>query len=146
MVSAIRDLRNKNQLKPKEELQLLVRKSDKTDQLLSTAGAKTLIQRLSYLTDIQLTDSEDQGHAFLVGTEQFFLLFEKSIDVEAEKSKIQDEISRLEGFLKGIDKKLGNQRFVDNAPAKVVEMEKKKKSDSLAKIQVLQENLSKLDA
>ena len=60
--------------------------------------------------------------------------------------KIEEEIQRLEGFLKGIDKKLSNQRFVENAPTKVVEMEKKKKTDSLAKIQVLKENLSKLDA
>ena len=144
LVSAIRDLRNKNQLKPKEELKLLARQSDQTEQLFSNAGAKTLIQRLSFLSEITITQSEDQGHAFLVGTEQFFLVFEKTIDIEAEKVKIQDEINRLEGFLKGIDKKLSNTRFVDNAPAKVVEMEKKKRSDSLSKIQVLKENLSKL--
>ncbi len=146
LVSSIRDLRNKNQLKPKEPLKLLVRKSKKTKRLLSTAGAMTLIQRIAFLSDIHMTDTEDDGHAFLVGTEQFFLVFEKSIDAAAEKMKIEEEIQRLEGFLKGIDKKLSNQRFVENAPTKVVEMEKKKKTDSLAKIQVLKENLSKLDA
>ena len=124
----------------------MVRKSKKTKRLLSTAGAMTLIQRIAFLSDIQMTDTEDDGHAFLVGTEQFFLVFEKSIDAAAEKMKIEEEIQRLEGFLKGIDKKLSNQRFVENVPTKVVEMEKKKKTDSLAKIQVLKENLSKLDA
>ena len=98
MVSAIRDLRNKNQLKPKEELQLLVRKSDKTVQLLSTSGSKTLIQRLSFLSEVKLTESEDQGHAFLLGTEQFFLMFEKSIDVEAEKSKFKMKLIALQAF------------------------------------------------
>ena len=61
-------------------------------------------------------------------------MLEGLVDMAAEAEKAKAEIARLEGFLKGIEKKLSNEKFVANAPAAVVEMEKKKKADAETKI------------
>ena len=66
------------------------------------------------------------------------------IDVAAEIEKIEAELTRLEGFLKGIEKKLGNERFVSNAPEAVVALERKKQSDAQSKIATLRETLAGL--
>ena len=69
---------------------------------------------------------------------------EGAIDVEKEKEEIQKELDYTKGFLKSVKKKLENERFVSNAPAQVVEMEKKKQSDAEAKIKTLEESLKNL--
>ena len=63
------------------------------------------------------------------------------IDKDAEIKKIESEIKRLENFLTGVEKKLSNERFVSNAPAQVVELERKKQSDATTKLASLRENL-----
>jgi valyl-tRNA synthetase len=81
---------------------------------------------------------------FVVGTTSFFVPFGAAVDVEAEKAKIQKEVEHLNGFLKGVRGKLSNERFVQNAPENVVAMERKKESDALAKLAVLQSKLAEL--
>ncbi|MDE5727614.1 MAG: hypothetical protein K2H94_05770, partial [Duncaniella sp.] len=66
------------------------------------------------------------------------------IDVEAEKAKIAKDIAYYEGFLKSVEKKLSNERFVSNAPAAVVEAERKKLADATTKLEVLRSTLSAL--
>ena len=66
------------------------------------------------------------------------------IDAEAEIAKAEAEIKRLEGFLQGILKKLSNERFVANAPAQVVELERKKQADAESKIAALKESVKAL--
>ncbi len=68
-----------------------------------------------------------------------------AIDVEAEKKKIQEELDYTEGFLKSVDKKLSNERFVNNAPESVVAIEKTKKADAEAKIEALKASLKSLN-
>ena len=80
----------------------------------------------------------------MAGTVQFFVPLQGMIDVDAERSKIEAEITRYEGFLKGVNAKLGNERFVANAPAAVVENERKKQSDATQKLAGLRERLAKL--
>ena len=80
----------------------------------------------------------------MVGTTEFALRMGDLIDVEAEIAKIKAEITRLEGFLKGVNAKLSNERFVANAPAAVVEIERKKQSDATQKIATLNETLQSL--
>ncbi len=64
-----------------------------------------------------------------------------SVDVEAEQAKMKEELAYLEGFLKSVDAKLSNERFVQNAPAAVLEGERKKQSDALSKIAAIKEQL-----
>ena len=66
------------------------------------------------------------------------------VDTEAEIAKMEAEVKRLQGFLMGVQKKLSNERFVANAPAQVVELEKKKQADAETKIAALTESIAAL--
>ena len=76
--------------------------------------------------------------------DRFFIPLEGKIDVGAEREKLEEELRYAEGFLKSVEKKLNNERFVNNAPEQVVAMEKKKVADASEKIAVLKEGLAKL--
>ena len=79
----------------------------------------------------------------LMGVE-FFVPFGDSIDVEAERQKIEQELDYSRGFLTSVQKKLSNERFVNSAPKNIVDMERKKESDALTKIALLEEKLNTL--
>ena len=79
-----------------------------------------------------------------VATDQVFVKLNIQIDVEAEKEKINSEISYLEGFLKSVEAKLSNEKFVANAKPELVEKERQKQADALAKIDVLKGSLAGL--
>lgn len=146
LVGAVRDTRNKNQLKPKEVLQLLVKDTAAAHTFLQEAGMKAAIERIAFVNDIDYTTEEQhEGANFIAGTEQYYLLFQKTVDVAAEREALESELKRLEGFVKGIEKKLSNERFVSNAPAQVIENERKKMADNKAKIELIQNNLSNLN-
>lgn len=80
----------------------------------------------------------------MVGTTEFNVPLLASIDVEAEKEKILKDINYYEGFKKSVEKKLSNERFVSNAPAAVVEAERKKLADSETKLAALRATLEAL--
>lgn len=146
LVGAVRDARNKNQLPPKEALKLLVKDSETAQKFLAEPGLKDAIVKIAFLESLEFTNEEDHsGAAIIAGTEQYYLLFEKKIDVVAERKKIEDDLKRKRGFVMGIEKKLGNERFVSNAPAVVIDRERKKLADGLATIQLLEESLAKLN-
>ena len=82
--------------------------------------------------------------SFLVGTTEYAVPLGNNIDVEAELKKQEEELKYLRGFLKSVIAKLSNERFVNNAPAQVVEMERKKQSDAESKIKSLEESIAAL--
>ena len=84
------------------------------------------------------------SNGFIVNGVQFYVPFGDTVDVEAERKKLEQELDYSRGFLKSVQKKLDNERFVNSAPEKVVEIEKKKQSDTLLKISLLEEKLSNL--
>ena len=146
LVGNIRDARNKNQLSFKEPLDLLVKETDASKKFLEEAGLKEAIVRIAYLKGFDYTNEEEhEGAAFIAGTEQYYLLFKKQIDVAAVRAELQAELKQKKGFVMGIEKKLSNERFVNNAPAAVVEKERKKLADGKAKIQLLEDSLAKLN-
>jgi len=145
VVKNIREQRAKNQLPIKEELELLLRKSTTADQLLALEGWAEAVSKLGFLKRFELVQEEVEASSFLVGPDQYYLLFDKKIDLAAEKERLKKELSYSQGFIKGIMKKLGNERFVNNAPAQVVELERKKLADHEAKVQLLEEELKKLN-
>lgn len=144
LVGAVRDGRNKNQLKPKETLDLLVKDSAAARQFLEESGMKEAIESIAYVRIGFTTKDEHSGINFIAGTEQYYLVFEKKVDTAAERKEIEGELKRLKGFIFGIEKKLSNEKFVSNAPAKVIEKERKKLADNHAKIELLEINLQKL--
>ena len=94
----------------------------------------------------EVTEKDASAQTFLVGTTEYAVPLGNLIDADAEIKKAKAEIERLTGFMTGIRKKLGNERFVQNAPAQVVEMERKKLADAESKIAALQESIRSLGA
>ncbi|MEN8788973.1 MAG: valine--tRNA ligase, partial [Flavobacteriaceae bacterium] len=82
---------------------------------------------------------------FRVRSNEYFIPLEGKLDTEVEIKKIKEELQYTRGFLASVEKKLSNERFVNNAPEKVVAMEQKKASDALAKIETLEKSLANLE-
>lgn len=138
IISRIRNFRSEKGLSPKESLTLIVKSSDILENIAT-------IKKLANISQIknQLNENEP-SYTFLVGKLEFAIPFTQTIDTEAEKAKILEDIAYLEGFLKSVNAKLSNEKFVNGAPQKVVEMERKKQSDTLEKLTILKESLKKL--
>ena len=91
-----------------------------------------------------VTDKISNAYSFMVGSNEFFIPFGDSIDLDAEKQKIEEELEYTKGFLKMVQQKLTNEKFVSGAPEQVVQNEKKKEADALHKISILEEKLISL--
>jgi valyl-tRNA synthetase len=91
-----------------------------------------------------VTEKPEGAIPFVVKSTEFFVPLESHLDVEVELEKLNSELKYTKGFLTSIMKKLGNERFVNNAPEKVVALEQKKKEDAEAKIKVLEEQIKAL--
>jgi len=91
-----------------------------------------------------VAEKTEGTQAFLVGTDEYAVPLGNLIDTEAERAKAEAEIKRLQGFMAGIEKKLQNERFVQNAPAQVVELERKKLADAQSKIAALEATVRNL--
>jgi valyl-tRNA synthetase len=105
----------------------------------------TIIGKLAGIDNIEVVSEKSEGtQAFLVGTDEYAVPLGNLIDAEAEREKAEAEIKRLQGFMTGIEKKLQNERFVQNAPAQVVELERKKLADAQSKIAALEATIKAL--
>jgi len=142
VISNIRDIRNQNQLKPKEQLTVFMQTTDAGKAFLNNENLNALLMRLGYLASIELTETEPESTvAFIAGAEKFYVKIEKEIDVEAEKIRLTAELERAKKFLIGVNKKLGNERFVNNAPEAVINKERQKLADGEARVKSLEESL-----
>ena len=109
------------------------------------SGFLPVINKLCNLSEVKFVSEKQEGAAsFMTGTTEYFIPLEGKLDVEAELKKISEEIEYHKGFLNSVMKKLDNERFVQNAPANVLELERKKKSDAESKIKSLEERLKEL--
>lgn len=144
-ISKIRLTRNKNGLSPKEALEVFVQDSESSRALFADTGIKALLMKLGNLASLDFTKEEiESSTSFVSGTEKYFVKIEKQIDVEAERKRLADELERAKNFLIGVNKKLSNERFVNNAPPAVVEKERQKQADGEARLKILEESLAKL--
>lgn len=146
IVSNIRDVRNKEQLKPKEELVVSFVSSGEMIKYLKVNGFEESIKRLGFVSELtQIEEDTDvEAKSFLASTTKFFVHIDKEIDVEAELRKAEEELKYQQGFVASVKKKLDNERFVNNAPAQVVEKERKKLSDGIARIETLESLIASL--
>ncbi len=104
-----------------------------------------VIKKLGNLESIEyVNETIDGALTYRVKSNEYFIPMAGAIDVEAEIKKLTDELNYTEGFLKSVQKKLSNERFVNNAPEQVVTSEKKKEADALAKIETLKTSLASL--
>ena len=138
VVVAVRALRQAKNIGPKEPLKLQVKGS-------FPLAMAPVVEKMAFVSGIEsVAEFSGAGEMFMVGTTQFNVPLEGMIDVAAEIAKVEAEIQRFEGFLRGVNAKLSNEKFVANAPAQVVETERKKLADATTKIANLQARLAAL--
>jgi len=145
IITGIRDVRNQNQVKPRDPLTITVQDSDTARVLFAQEGFREMLMKMAVLESLELSSEEPaNAKSFISGTDKFYVALNQTIDVEAERKKLEDELEYQRGFIRSIEGKLSNERFVSGAPAAVVENERKKMADGLARVQILEESLSKL--
>ncbi len=140
-VVAIRALRQSKNISPREPLLVQVKST------FYPAIITPVISKMANVPDLQVVeefDTTSAGQSFMVGTIEYFVPLADKVDLDEEIAKIEAEIKRYEGFIKGVNAKLGNAAFVANAPEKVVALEHKKLSDATTKIETLQARLATL--
>jgi len=140
IVSGVRNFRKERNISHKEALQLYVVAN--ADQVSYHA----LIKKMAGVEEIHWVEKapEESGASFRVDTFEYFIPLAGNVDAAAEKAKLEEELKYAKGFLQSVRKKLENERFVSNAPDKVIEMERKKEADALEKISVIEKSLATL--
>ncbi len=140
VVSGIRKIRKEKNIANKDAISLTIMNNEK-----STTDLDTVIAKLGNVETISYSDEKLEGAlSFRVKSNEYFIPMEGAIDIEAEIEKLTKELEYVEGSLRIVQKKLSNERFVNNAPEQVVANEKKKEADAMAKIETLKASLTSL--
>ena len=138
IIAGVRTIRLDKNIPNKEKLELEVI-GDHIDSFNS------IILKMCNLTSINHVSEKQTGSAgFLIGTTEYSVPLTDNIDTEAELQKLKTELSYTEGFLKSVQKKLSNDKFVQNAKPEIVENERKKFADAESKIVLLKENIASI--
>ena len=139
VISNVRSIRLQKNIAQKETLELQVVGEN------PIAEFNPVIMKMCNLSAIDVVDTKTEGAAsFMVGTTEYAVPLGNMIDVEAEIARMEAELKHKEGFLQGVMKKLGNEKFVNNAPAAVLELERKKQADAESIINSLKESIAAL--
>lgn len=139
LVAAIRYLRAQKQLSPKEKLQVI----EKSDG--STNFFKDTVIKLANLSGFDYSKEKVEGaFAFTVQTTEYYVPLASNLNTEEERSRLSKDLEYNKGFLKSVQAKLANEKFVANAKAEIIAAERKKESDALQKIKSLEEQLAAL--
>ena len=140
VISGIRNIRKQKNIGNKEVLELKV-----IDKEKNNSSWESVIIKLGHLSGIEQTETAVDGAlAFRVKSNEYFIPASLEVDIVAEKKKLEEELAYTKGFLQSVEKKLANERFVNNAPEQVVALEKKKAADAIAKIETLEKSLANL--
>jgi valyl-tRNA synthetase len=141
LISKIRELRNAKGLSPKEAFAVAVKAASPAQY----EQASFLIKKLANISELTfVTDKIEGTTAIQVATDEVYVHLNIEIDAEEEKEKLSKELEYLEGFLKSVDAKLGNEKFVANAKPELVEKERQKKADAVAKIEIIKGSLASM--
>ena len=141
VVSGIRTIRKEKNIAFKDQIACSVINNEKANTTFDEVIAK-----LGNLEEIEYTTEAIEGAlTFRVKSNEYFVPMAGAINVEEEIKKLTEELNYTEGFLKSVQKKLSNERFVSGAPEQVVASERKKEADALAKIETLKASLASLD-
>ena len=139
VISNVRSIRLQKNIAQKEALELQVVGEN------PVAAFDAVIVKMCNLSAISVVEAKADGAAaFMVGTTEYAVPLGNMIDVEAEIARMEAELKHKEGFLQGVLKKLSNEKFVNNAPAAVIEMERKKQADAESIINSLKESIAAL--
>ncbi|MBR3699533.1 MAG: valine--tRNA ligase [Bacteroidales bacterium] len=138
VINNVRKVRSDKNIAFRDAIQLVVKGTADKD-------FDCVIAKLCNVSEVSYVAEAPAGaFGFIVGSTEFFVPLTGSVDVEAEIKKLEEELRYAQGFLKSVEAKLANERFVNGAPAAVVEKERKKKADAEAKIAVIEQQLASL--
>jgi len=140
IVSGIRNIRKDKNISFKNSIDLAIINSDKF-----TTNYNAVIAKMGNVSQIDYVDKKvEKALSFRVRSNEYYIPMGDAVDVEAEKTKLEEELKYTQGFLKSVQGKLSNKRFVDNAPEQVVAVERKKEAEALAKIAALETSIAGL--
>ncbi|PKQ66767.1 valine--tRNA ligase [Labilibaculum manganireducens] len=141
VIVAVRNIRKQKNIAFKEVLEMNYKaKEDNYD-----TSFDCVVSKMCNLSDITVANGEMTGAmSFIVNAVEYFIPLGDLVDVEEELKKMEEELKYTKGFLISVQKKMSNERFVNNAPAKVIEIEKKKMADAEAKIKVLEDRIASM--
>jgi len=141
VIVAVRNIRKQKNIAFKEVLEMTYKaKEDNYD-----ASFDCVVAKMCNLKEITTANGEMAGAmSFIVNAIEYFIPLGDLVNVEEEIKKMEDELKYTQGFLMSVQKKMSNERFVNNAPAKVIEIEKKKMADAEAKIKVLEDRIASM--
>ena len=141
VISGLRDARNKQQLKPKETITLYIQtENEKVYHTIESILTRQVNAAAVHYTKESITGSITT----VIGKDKFYIVTAQPVDTSHQKDDLKKELNHLKGFLLSVEKKLGNEKFVQNAKPEVIALEQKKKSDAETKIKVIEESLSTL--
>ncbi len=141
VVTAIRTIRKQHNISFKDALSLTVINHESASKEFDA-----VLKKMVNLDSIQYSDEKLEGAlTFRVKSNEYFIPSDGAVDKEEELKKLNEELAYQTGFLKSVQGKLSNERFVNNAPEKVVEMERKKEADALAKIKTIKNSIAALE-
>ena len=144
-VVKVRETRAPKGVKATEKLKMFTQAGSPGEELVKDAGLRAAIENMANLEEVSVTNEEPSNTvAFLVGNDTFYLELKEEIDLEAEIAELEKELEYQQGFNASVMKKLNNERFVNNAPAAVVDRERKKAADSEARIKSLSAEIERL--
>jgi valyl-tRNA synthetase len=140
-ISAIREARAKNNIKPKDVIKLHVQSADEN----GFAAIEMILRKQVNAQSIDfINDTASNTITVVIGTTKFFIETENVLDSSSQKEQLLKDLEYQKGFLTSVEKKLSNERFVQNAKPEVVELERRKKEDAEQKIKALEESLATL--
>jgi len=140
VVSGIRNIRKEKNIAKKEELDLFIINNTEAKNNLDS-----IIIKLGNLSKVEYTKKKiEQAFSFMVKSNEYFVPLTESFDKDAELEKLNKDLDYTKGFLKIVESKLSNNKFVDNAPSNLVENEKNKLKDAKEKIRILTEKINSL--
>lgn len=138
VITQILNIRNNKQISPKEKLALSV----KENADISYKNYELIIKKLANIGTVDIVSEKVIGAtSFMVSTDEFFITLNENIDPAAEAARLRKEKEYLTGFLKAVNSKLDDERFISKAKPAIVDGELKKKADAEAKLKMLEENL-----
>ena len=141
VITGLRDTRNKNQIKPKEQIQLHIQTADKSNyQDIENILAKQVNAKTIAYTN----DSVSSTIATAIEKDKFYIETEQPLNTGNQKESLLKDLEHQKGFLQSVEKKLSNEKFVANAKPEVLALEQKKKSDALSRIKAIEESLAAL--
>ncbi|MGZ2371795.1 valine--tRNA ligase [Ancylomarina sp. YFZ004] len=141
VIVGVRNIRKQKNIAFKEVLEMNYKaKEDNYD-----ASFDCVVAKMCNLKEITTADGDMAGAmSFIVNAIEYFIPLGDLVDVEEELKKMAEELKYTQGFLMSVQKKMSNERFVNNAPAKVIEIEKKKMADAESKIKVLEDRIASM--